>query len=84
LKRADLTGADFTKANLKLADLTDAILTDTNFTKANLTGVNLAGVKNFTRYSNGKRDNLRGTILAHAINVPESFRKAKTRKHREL
>jgi uncharacterized protein YjbI with pentapeptide repeats len=74
-----LTGADFTKANLKLADLTDAILTDTNFAKANLTGANLAGVKNFTRYSNGTRDNLRGTILANAINIPHSFRKAKTR-----
>jgi uncharacterized protein YjbI with pentapeptide repeats len=84
LRRADLTGADFTQANLKLADLTDAILTDTNFAKANLTGANLAGVKNFTRYSNVARDNLRGTILAHAINVPDSFRKTKIRKHRDL
>jgi uncharacterized protein YjbI with pentapeptide repeats len=84
LKRADLSGADFTQANLKLADLTDADLTDTNFSKAILIGVDLTRVKNFTRYSNGKRDNLRGTILVHAINVPDSFRKAKTRKCREL
>ena len=84
LRRADLTGADFTRANLKHADLTDAILTDTNFAKAILICADLTRVKNFTRYSNGKRDNLRGTILAHAINVPDSFRKAKTRKHRDF
>lgn len=84
LRRADLTGSDFTQANLTYADFTDAILTDTNFAKAIMIGADLTRVKNFTRYSNGKRDNLRGTILAHAINVPDSFRKAKTRKCRDL